>query len=86
MILLRKVVVPATGDPVVVDGDDLIPVFSGVFVPEPNSVHHLVDHSAKKIFMYGKFCQLCSLATVKPCEMYAGKDSLVAKSEITAAK
>ena len=49
VILLGKVVVPATGDPVVVDGDDFVPVFSGVLVPKPDSVHHLMDHSAKKI-------------------------------------
>ena len=49
MILLGKVVIPATGDPVVVDGDDFVPVFSGVLVPKPDSVHHLMDHSAKKI-------------------------------------
>ena len=46
MILLGKVVIPATGDPVVVDGDMIVPVFSRVFVPEPNSVHHLMDHTA----------------------------------------
>ena len=46
VILLGKVVVPTTGDPVVVDGDVIVPVFSGVLVPEPNSVHQLMDHSA----------------------------------------
>ena len=51
VILLGKVVVPATGDPVVVDGDDLIPVFSRVFMPEPNSVHQLMDHTAQKIYV-----------------------------------
>ena len=49
MILLGKVVIPATGDPFVVDGDDFVSVFSGVFVPKPDSVHHLMDHSAKNI-------------------------------------
>ena len=45
VILLGKVVVPATGDPAVVDGDEIVPVFSGVFMPEPNSVHQLMDHT-----------------------------------------
>ena len=51
VILLGKVVVPATGDPVIVDGYVKVSVFSGVFVPEPNSVHQLMDHSAQKIYV-----------------------------------
>ena len=47
VILLCKVVIPATGDPVVVDSDMIVPVLSRVLVPEPNSVHHLMDYSAK---------------------------------------
>ena len=59
VILLGKVMVPATGDPVVVDGDEIVPVFSGMFVPEPNSVHHLMEHTAQKIYVkIGQFCLL----------------------------
>ena len=49
MILLGKFVIPATGDPVVVDGDMIVPVFSRVFMPEPNNVAQLVDHNPELV-------------------------------------
>ena len=30
-------------------GDVLVPVFSGVLVPEPNSMHQLMDHSEQNM-------------------------------------
>ena len=34
---------------VIVDGDVLVSVPAGVLVPEPNSVHQLMDHTEQKI-------------------------------------
>ena len=37
---------------VIVDGDVLVTVPAGVFVPEANSVHQLMDNTAQKICRY----------------------------------
>ena len=37
---------------VIVDGDVLVPVPAGVLVPEPDSVHQLMDHTVQKFCGY----------------------------------
>ena len=37
---------------VIVDGDVLVPVPAGVLVPEPDSMHQLMDNTAQKICEY----------------------------------
>ena len=59
VIFLLKLFGFAIRNSVLVDGDIIVPVFSRVFVPEPNSVHQLMDHSAQKIYVkIGQFCLL----------------------------